>query len=323
MADLSAAIKKFVQDEMRTGVGVRSLSLHLGNSSENSILHFLENSYGYLSSLKLHGALSGQTQLVTRLHGLTESCLSSTNNLTSNDLSNLRKLKHLEYVKLVNVSLGEFIIGRRDFPRLLRLCLVQCPTLPTVEEGALPKLISLHLLCENLVGLAGIKIEQHKQIQEVALDSMASQETAAAWEDAAKKHPKRPRVLFFRKICSNDSGSMVKYVATERPSSPEPLYGFKRAAHYDEQRDAMFFKCGVLTLSGESLPLKKRGHTIQIGEKLFYHRCSLPRGSGSREAAHSPAGRLYIQQRSESHGRGTWFEHFCCGVQPPRLPCLS
>ncbi|KAJ1256777.1 hypothetical protein BS78_K313900 [Paspalum vaginatum] len=218
LADLSAAIKKFMQYELRTGVGVRSLSLHLGNSSVNSILHFLESSYGYLSSLKLHGELSGQTQLVTLLRGLTELCLSSTNNLTSNDLSNLRKFKHLKYVKLVNVSLGEFIIRRQDFRGLLRLCLVQCPTLPTVEEGAIAKLISLHLLCENLVGLAGINIEQHKQIQEVALDSMASPETAAAWEDAAKKHPKRPRVLFFRKVCSNESGSMVKYVATERPS---------------------------------------------------------------------------------------------------------
>uniref|UniRef100_A0A0A9AFA0 NB-ARC domain-containing protein n=1 Tax=Arundo donax TaxID=35708 RepID=A0A0A9AFA0_ARUDO len=198
---------------MDTSVGVRSLSLDLGNSSWN-VLRFLENSYGYLSSLKLHGALSGLTQFATSLCGLTELCLSSTNNLTSNELSNLRKLIHLEYLKLVKASLGSFVIRRRDFPRLLRLCLVQSSTLPTIEEGALPKLVSLQLLCEDLVGLSGIKIEGHKHLQEVALDSMVNSETITIWENAAKKHPKRPRVLFLQRVGSD----MLKYVATERPS---------------------------------------------------------------------------------------------------------
>jgi hypothetical protein len=83
---------------------------------------------------------------------LTELCLSSTNDLMGNDISNLRKLIQLEYLKLVKVSLGGFIIKRRDFPQLLRLSLVQCPTLPTIEEGALRNLVSLQLLNEELGG---------------------------------------------------------------------------------------------------------------------------------------------------------------------------
>ncbi|OEL37745.1 hypothetical protein BAE44_0001235, partial [Dichanthelium oligosanthes] len=216
LADLSTAINKFVQDEIDTSVGVRSLSLDLGNSSGN-ILRSLENLYGYLSSLKLHGALSGLTQFATSLCGLTELCLSSTNNLMSTELTNLHKLIHLEHLKLVKVSLESFIIRRKDFPRLLSLCLVQSPTLPTIEGGALPKLVSLQLLCEDLIGLSGIEIEWHKHLQEVALDSMVNMETITIWENAAKRHPKRPRVLFLRRR----GADMLKYVATERPSAAE------------------------------------------------------------------------------------------------------
>ncbi|KAG0530586.1 hypothetical protein BDA96_05G199200 [Sorghum bicolor] len=217
MVELLAAIKKFVEDEADTSIGVRSLSLHLGNYSRK-ILHSLENSFGYLSSLKLHGALREQTQFVTSLCGLTELCLSSTNNLMDNDISNLRKLIHLEYLKLVEVSLGGFIIRRRDFPRLRRLSLVQSPTLPTIEQGALRNLISLHLLDERLCDLAGIEIRRHEHLQEIALDSEIKQEAKTVWQDAAKKHPKRPTVLYLKKVDPQRMGSMVKYVALEAES---------------------------------------------------------------------------------------------------------
>lgn len=212
LAELSTGINKFVEDELDTSIGARSLSLHLRNSSGN-ILHSLGNSFGYLSSLKLHGALSGLTQFATSLCGLTELCLSSTNSLMSTEILNLRKLIHLEYLKLVRVSLGGFTIRRQDFPRLLRLCLVQSPTLPTVGEGALRNLISLQLLSEDLGDVSGIEIGRHQHLQEVALDSKINKEAKTVWEDAAKKHPRRPRVLYLERVDPQGMGSMVKYVA--------------------------------------------------------------------------------------------------------------
>ncbi|CAL4991696.1 unnamed protein product [Urochloa decumbens] len=217
LAELSAGIKKFVEQELDTSIGIRSLSLHLRNSSGN-ILQSLENSFGYLSSLKLHGALSGLTQFATSLCGLTELCLSSTNDLMTNDISNLRRLIHLEYLKLVKVSLGGISIRKRDFPRLLRLCLVQCPTLTTIEKGALRNLISLQLLSEHLGDLPGIEIRSHEHLQEICLDSEINQEAKIVWEIAAKNHPKRPRVLYLKRVDQDEMGSMVKYVSAKRPA---------------------------------------------------------------------------------------------------------
>ncbi|KAK8458823.1 hypothetical protein SEVIR_2G014800v4 [Setaria viridis] len=216
--ELSTGIKKFVEAELDTSIGARCLSLHFMNSSGNIILDSLQNSFGYLSSLKLHGALSGLTQFAISLCGLTELCLSSTNNLMSNEILNLCKLIHLEYLKLVKISLGGFTIRRQDFPRLLRLCLVQSPTLPTIEEGALRNIISLQLLSEDLGDVSGIKIRRHEHLQEVALDSEINQEAKTVWEDAAKKHPKRPRVLYLKRVDPQGTGSMVKYVTARGPA---------------------------------------------------------------------------------------------------------
>ncbi|KAG2558685.1 hypothetical protein PVAP13_8NG264803 [Panicum virgatum] len=217
LAELSTGIKKFVEHELDTSIGVRSLSLHLTNSSGN-IVKSLENSLGYLSYLKLHGALSGLPQFATSLCGLTELCLASTNDLMSNDISNLRRLIHLEYLKLVKISLGGFSIRKRDFPRLLRLCLAQCPTLPTIEKGALRNLISLQLLSEHLGDLSSIEIRSHEHLQEIGLDSDINQEAKLVWENAAKNHPKRPRVLYFKRVDPDEMGSMVKYVAAKTPA---------------------------------------------------------------------------------------------------------
>ncbi|RLN36182.1 hypothetical protein C2845_PM03G29910 [Panicum miliaceum] len=224
LAELSTGIQKFVEHELDTSIGVRSLSLHLRHCSGN-IIHSLGNSFGYLSSLKLHGALSGLTQFATSLCGLTELCLASTNDLISNDMTNLRRLMHLEYLKLVKISLGGFSIRKRDFPRLLRLCLAQCPTLPTIENGALRNLISLQLLSEHLgADLPGIEIRSHEHLQEIVLDSEINREAKIIWENAAKNHPKRPRVLYLRRVDPDEMGSMVKYVAAKTPAPDETVY---------------------------------------------------------------------------------------------------
>ncbi|KAM0875866.1 hypothetical protein ACQ4PT_036524 [Festuca glaucescens] len=217
---ISKAVQKFAQDGMDT-TGVRSLSLDFGNSL-GDFLHSIED-YCYLSSLKLHGRLSLLPKFVTSLCGLTELCLSSTN-LMGHDLSHLRKLRYLLYLKLVEADLGSFIIKNGDFPSLRRLCLVvQIPILPTIKEGALPYLVSLQLLCKDLVNLSGIKIEYHDCLEEVALDSMVSTITAEMWETAAKKHPKRPNVLFLKRIDPSELESTIKYIATDGPINLEAI----------------------------------------------------------------------------------------------------
>uniref|UniRef100_A0A0D3G9Y1 Uncharacterized protein n=1 Tax=Oryza barthii TaxID=65489 RepID=A0A0D3G9Y1_9ORYZ len=113
-----------------------------------------------------------------------------------------------------------FIIKKGHFPELIDLCLVVGnPNLPTIEEGASPKLVSLQLLCQALDGLSGINIGWLKRLEEVALDCKVNPDTMETWENEAKKHPKRPKVLFLERIDPNDEDSMVKYVASERPAA--------------------------------------------------------------------------------------------------------
>ncbi|CAL4983420.1 unnamed protein product [Urochloa decumbens] len=245
LAELSTGIKNFIEHELDTSIGVRSLSLHLRSSSGN-ILHSLENSFGYLSSLKLHGALSGLTLFATSLCGLNELCLSSTNDLMNNDISNLRRLIHLEYLKLVKINLGGFCIRKRDFPRLLRLCLAQCPILPTIEKGALRNLVSLQLLSEHLSDLpAGIEIRSHEHLQEIGLDSDINEEAKIVWENAAKNHPKRPGVLYLKRVDTDESGSMVKYVAAMKPAT-EIIYSVMQEEEQIQQSNRFQLKNSVL-----------------------------------------------------------------------------
>jgi len=195
-------------------------SLYVGDSSKDILSSLWDDGEiltGYLSSLKLEGALSGLTKFARLLCGLKELCLSSTNGLTNNELTNLHMLTLLKYLKLVNVHLAGFEIKRGHFPQLLRLCLVQCHgSVLTIGAGALPRLHSLWILNKDLDGPSYINIEQYKHLQEVALDSSVKPTTITSWDEAAKKHPKRPRVLYLKSVDLNGTGSMVKYVATER-----------------------------------------------------------------------------------------------------------
>ncbi|VAI82042.1 unnamed protein product [Triticum turgidum subsp. durum] len=46
---------------------------------------------------------------------------------------------------------------------------------------------------------------------------MVSMEAVEMWETTAKKHPKRPKVLFLRRIDPSEARSSVKYVAADGP----------------------------------------------------------------------------------------------------------
>ena len=67
-----------------------------------------------------------------------------------------------------------------------------------IEEDALPCLESLQLLSKDLDGFGGIRMEFLGRLKEVALDDGVSDEAKQEWEEAAKKHPRRPKVLFVK-----------------------------------------------------------------------------------------------------------------------------
>ncbi|KAL6846364.1 hypothetical protein ACP4OV_023812 [Aristida adscensionis] len=201
IGDLSQAIQEFIKIPMDRDSG-RSLSLDSEECSENflSSLDFEPCCEGYkydLRSLKLHGKLLGLPPFVFLLPGLTELCISS-GTLTRGLLAALVNLRRLLYLKLIADHLEDFYIKHGAFPSLRRLCfVVQSVTsaLPTFQQGALPNLVSLQLLCPGLVGLSGINIRYLKSLKEVTIDSKVTAQTRQDWEQAAKNHPNRPRVL--------------------------------------------------------------------------------------------------------------------------------
>uniref|UniRef100_A0A0D3HQ05 NB-ARC domain-containing protein n=1 Tax=Oryza barthii TaxID=65489 RepID=A0A0D3HQ05_9ORYZ len=151
---------------------------------------------------KLHGKLLRLPPFVASLSGLTELCISSAI-LTQDHLSALTKLNRLLYLKLIADKLENFDIKIGAFPSLRRLCFVMksvTSALPTIEQGALLNLVSLQLLCQGLVGLSGIKIRHLKHLKEITIDSAVTVQTRQDWEQAAKNHPNRPRVLLFGKV---------------------------------------------------------------------------------------------------------------------------
>lgn len=150
-----------------------------------------------LRSLKLHGKFLQLPPFVIQLSGLTDLCISSAT-LTHDLLSALANLGRLLYLKLIANKLENFEIKQGAFPSLRRLCFVVhslTAALPVFEQGALPNLISLQLLCRGLVGLAGIDIRHLKHLKEVTIDAETTAQTRQDWECAAKKHPNRPRVM--------------------------------------------------------------------------------------------------------------------------------
>uniref|UniRef100_A0A8R7TBS4 Disease resistance protein RPM1 n=3 Tax=Triticum urartu TaxID=4572 RepID=A0A8R7TBS4_TRIUA len=238
---LSEAIHRFVQAGMGNPVGDRSLSLHINDCSKDLLHHHqVDNTtatstkHVCVSSLKLQGSLSQFIQFVTSLRGLKELCLTSTN-LTRDDLSTLFTLKLLVYLKLVEVHLAVIdILNLGNFRSLQRLRLVvQEPGLPTIQQGALlSPLVSLQLLCKDLLGPSDhLQMKSFGRLQEIALDSMVSKETIELWENEARMHPKRPRILLLKRV-----GPAGKYVATDQGSLelPMPCGCSERCCHADQ-----------------------------------------------------------------------------------------
>ncbi|CAD6257504.1 unnamed protein product [Miscanthus lutarioriparius] len=202
LTTLQRAIQEFIHDEKDASNDPRSLSLHLEGCSEDFLKEL--KAPCYLRSLKLQGMLLELPGFVTALRRLRELCLQSTK-LKADLLSALTNLKHLQYLKLISDELEEITIKNKALPRLLCLCFVlQRPTFPKIEDGALPFLETLQLLCKDMDGLSGIQIKGFTRLKEVMLDIRVTNGTKVNWMEAAKEHPNKPKVVVKRAVPPED-----------------------------------------------------------------------------------------------------------------------
>ena len=197
LTNVKKAIQKFIHDVKDPADDPRSLSVHFEGCSEN-LLEGLEAPC-YLRSLKLQGNLPKLPEFVTALRRLRELCLQSTR-LTADLLTSLGNLKDLLYLKLIADKLEEITFRDRALPNLLCLCfVVKHPTFPKVEDGALPHLVSLQLLCENLDDQCIVQIKGFTRLREVVLYDELNTDVKANWVQAVKEHQNRPKVLLLKK----------------------------------------------------------------------------------------------------------------------------
>ncbi|KAG2560484.1 hypothetical protein PVAP13_8KG063300 [Panicum virgatum] len=197
LTNVKQAIQKFIHDVKDPADDPRSLSVHFEGCSEN-LLEGLEAPC-YLRSLKLQGNLPKLPEFVTALRRLRELCLQSAR-LTADLLTALGNLKDLLYLKLVADKLEEITFRDRALPNLLCLCfVVKHPTFPKVEDGALPLLVSLQLLCENLDDQCVVQIKGFTRLREVVLYDELNTDVKANWVQAVKEHQNRPKVLLLKK----------------------------------------------------------------------------------------------------------------------------
>jgi Leucine-rich repeat (LRR) protein len=203
--DLSKAIQKFTKFPMDRDNDC-SLSLDSSDEPSESFLSSLvmepcsEGSKYDLRSLKLQGNLLQLPPFVTLLSGLKDLCISSPT-LRLEVLSGLANFGKLLYLKLIANQLDNIKIKQGTLPSLRRLCFVVQSVssgLPTFEQGALPNLVSLQLLCQGLVGLSGIDMQHFKHLKEVTICAEATAQTRQDWEHAAKNHPNRPGVMLVK-----------------------------------------------------------------------------------------------------------------------------
>ncbi|KAM3371034.1 hypothetical protein ACQJBY_018415 [Aegilops geniculata] len=210
---LSKAIKGFVK---RSTDVKKAHSLLLNFNDElfqdlllNLSLEKEEASSCYLRSLKLQGGnICSLPPFVTMLGGITKLCLSSPHQLSGDILAALGRVRCLAYLKLVASRLDKLIIIKGALGSLRSLCIVvKVMTELEVEVGALPLLESLQLLCKDLNGFRVTAIQTLRRIKEVTLHDGVSNETKQKWTEAAKNHPRRPKLLFVKMAKEVDMGS--------------------------------------------------------------------------------------------------------------------
>jgi hypothetical protein len=207
LADLLEATKKFIRDGLEMTRVDRSLSIDIeGCPAECSelVMDSLQ-AKGHLTSLKVRGNLTRIPLFQAKLNYIEELCLSRTNLSGHTILSGLSALRMtLKYLKLVEDKLEHFAIEPEHFRSLKGICLVGEQSLEdiTITDGAMPYLVSLHIICEALGDLPGIKITCMAGLKEVALHSGVRDAVKDGWQAAAVEHPNRPNVLFIHPASS-------------------------------------------------------------------------------------------------------------------------
>uniref|UniRef100_A0ACD5UF52 Uncharacterized protein n=2 Tax=Avena sativa TaxID=4498 RepID=A0ACD5UF52_AVESA len=195
LADISSAITKFIRDGSQEQG--RSLSIDFQECS-GQFLNTIQVE-GSLASLKLCGNLSQFPQFVAQLRGIEELCLSFTALSWSETLTGLSNLSILKYLKLAENNLGPLVIEPQHFKRLERICLVGVESLKvTILAEALPRIVSIHMICKALdilPGTPGIEIAHIVGLEEVELHPEVDQGVMKHWEAAAEAHPNEPRVF--------------------------------------------------------------------------------------------------------------------------------
>ncbi|KAF7092521.1 hypothetical protein CFC21_094998 [Triticum aestivum] len=203
---LAKAIKGFIERSTEfKGTTSLSLSFEGGLTQDmlNSSLEKGKNSCCYLGSLKLQGSkICSLPRFVALLGGLTKLGLSSPHLSLSQDfLAAVDNVPGLAYLKLVATSLDKLVITKGILKRLGRLSIVVDSMIGQLEiqEGALPCLKSLQLLCKDLVAsISGTSLVQSLgHLKEIALHREVGDETKQEWTEAAKNLPSpRPKILF-------------------------------------------------------------------------------------------------------------------------------
>uniref|UniRef100_A0A8R7UW53 NB-ARC domain-containing protein n=2 Tax=Triticum urartu TaxID=4572 RepID=A0A8R7UW53_TRIUA len=206
LTHLSVAIKGFIERGTNLTTSC-SLSLNFSGERSQDLLNFsLENGNSYyLSSLKLQGNnIFSLPLFVTMLAGLTKLCLTFPHHRLSGDIGDaLSKVRGLKYLKLIAAQLDHFVIRQGALEILQSLCIVvEVMTGLAIEEGALPDLDSLQLLCKDLNGFSSTTIQSLPLLKEVALHDELDDQIKLGWKEAAKNHPRRPKVLF--KLVGNE-----------------------------------------------------------------------------------------------------------------------
>uniref|UniRef100_A0A0D3HTB5 Uncharacterized protein n=1 Tax=Oryza barthii TaxID=65489 RepID=A0A0D3HTB5_9ORYZ len=270
---LADAIRSYIEAPKVEETDARSLSIDMEQCSkqlirschgESKLLHSLKPPCrSYLTSLKLHGDLFRLHGLISMLKNLYELCLSSTTTTLTRDLvSTIGGLPLLLRLKLVANHVEHFAIGAGEFRSLQHLLLVvhrRNPILPKIEEGALPQLVSLELLCKHLRGLSGIQIRHLQRLKEVALDSRVGEDTRREWEAEARRHPNRPSILLLKNrystVLSDDTdrlddqmdGELARDAAATEKSAPDDAAGIQEQIAEVESESSAFHLANATT----------------------------------------------------------------------------